>query len=97
MYGTVARIKVKPGAVEALKRLGEKYSAETSKGYVGQYVYQMDNDPDELYLAVMYESKESYRANAASPEQNERFQEMMQYFVAEPEWHDGEIVFNHTV
>jgi len=96
MYGTIARIKVKPGAVDSLKRLAEKNSAATSDGYIGQYVYQMDNDPDELYLVVMYESKERYHANANSLEQNERFQEMMQYFAAEPEWHDGEIISSHT-
>lgn len=95
MYGTVARMKVKPGAVDAFKRFGENYSAETVKGYIGQYIYKMDNDPNELYLAVLFDSKESYRANAESPEQNERFQEMMQYLAAEPEWHDGEIVFGH--
>ena len=95
MYGTVAKMKVKPGVVEKLKSLEENYSAETVKGYIGRYVYRMDNDPNELYMAVLFDSKESYRANAESPEQNERFQEMMQYLVAEPEWHDGEIVFNH--
>ena len=96
MYGTIARIKVKPGAVDSLKRLAEKNSAATSEGYLGQYVYQMDNDPNELYLAVIYESKESYRANANSPKQNERFQEMKQYFAAKPDWRDGEVIFSHT-
>jgi quinol monooxygenase YgiN len=95
MYGTVARMKVKPGAIEALKRLAEDESDGKIKGYRGQYVYQMDENPNEIYLAVMFDSKESYFANADSPEQNERFEEMMKYLAKEPEWHDGEIIFAH--
>lgn len=95
MYGTIAKMKVKPGALESLKRFAKSESDGSIKGFLGQYVYQMDDNPGELYLAVMFDSKESYIANADSPEQNERFLEMMEYLSAEPEWHDGEIVFAH--
>ena len=95
MYGTVARMKVKTGALEALKRFAETESDGAIKGFRGQYVYRMDDDPNEVYLAVMFDSKESYFANADSPEQNERYEEMMKFLAEEPEWHDGEIVFAH--
>ena len=95
MYGTIARMKVKPGALDALKRLGGEQSGQNIKGYVGQYVYQMDDDPNELYLVVLFDSKESYQANADSPDQDARFGELMQHMAAEPEWHDGEVVFSH--
>jgi quinol monooxygenase YgiN len=94
MYGTVARMKVKPGAVEALKKLSAQDANAGMAGYVGQYVYQMDNDPNELFLTVLFKDKKSYVANADSPEQNERYKEMAQYFAAEPDWHDGEIIFS---
>ena len=94
MYGTVAKLRVKPGGLEAFQR-NMKRQSEEIRGAVAQYVYRMDDDPNILYLAVIFESKEAYFKNANSPEQNERFQEMAQYFVGEPEWHDGEVVFSH--
>jgi heme-degrading monooxygenase HmoA len=97
MYGTVARLKVKPGAIEAVKRLGGEQAGLGIKGYLGQYVYQMDDDPDELFLVVLFDSRENYRTNADSPEQDSRFQELMQYMAAEPEWHDGHVIFSHHV
>jgi quinol monooxygenase YgiN len=96
MYGTIARAKVKSGALEALQSIAEA-ETERAPGYVAQYVYQMDDDPNELYIAVIFESKEAYVANAQSPEQHARFEKMMECFTAEPEWHDGEIVFTDQI
>ena len=52
----------------------------------------MDSDPTHLILAVLFESKEAYEANASSPEQDERFHKMMALLAGEPQWNDGEIV-----
>jgi quinol monooxygenase YgiN len=91
MYGTVARMKVKPGMAQKLMELMGN-PARTTPGEVGYYVYQMDNDPNEYYLAVIFESKEAYVANANSPEQHQEYLQYMQFLEREPEWHDGEIV-----
>lgn len=93
MYGTVAKIQVKPGAQEAFSRLSEIESGLDIPGMVAQYIFQMDEDPNQLYLIVMFKDKQSYVANAESPEQHERYLEMMHYLAAEPEWHDGEIIY----
>jgi quinol monooxygenase YgiN len=53
----------------------------------------MDANPNELYLVAVFESKEAYESNANSPEQDARFREMMEMLAAEPEWHDGEIIY----
>lgn len=92
MYGTIARMKVKPGGLEALKQIGET-DRTMPPGMVTQYVYQMDADPNELYLVVVFESKEAYVANAQSPEQHAQYEKLRAWFEADPEWHDGEIVF----
>jgi hypothetical protein len=42
---------------------------------------------------VVFEGKESYVANAESPETNEQYLKMRESLEAEPEWHDGEIVW----
>jgi heme-degrading monooxygenase HmoA len=92
MYGTVARLRLKPGMEERMQALSDEQTATAMPGFVGNYVYRMDNDPNEFYLVVIFDSKESYVANATSSEQHERFQQMMEMMAAEPEWHDGEIV-----
>lgn len=92
MYGTVARMRVKPGALEELWRLAAEEETQIA-GMVAQYVYRMDADPGELYLAVVFTSREAYRANAESPEQHARYEQMLRLLEGPPEWHDGELVF----
>ncbi len=92
MYGTVAKLQIKPGMEQALKAVSEQGQTEID-GIIGQYVYRMDSEPNVYYLAVMFSDKEAYEANAASPEQHERYKAYRDLLAAEPEWHDGEIVF----
>jgi quinol monooxygenase YgiN len=90
MYGTIARVKIDPAKVEELKELGRRIGV--APGQIARYVYQMDANPGELFLVVVFESREAYWANARSPDQNRRYQEMRALMLADPEWHDGEIV-----
>lgn len=92
MYGTVARMQAKPGMGQQLVDLGHSFSTEGIPGLVAEYVYQMDADPNVYYLAVVFDSKESYWANARSPEQDARYRKMRDLLAGDPEWHDGEIV-----
>src|SRR4051812_34938704 len=63
MYGTVARMHVKPGMGAQLEEL-DRQEAEMANiaGYVGEVVYQMDAEPDVYYLAIIFESKAAYDA-----------------------------------
>jgi quinol monooxygenase YgiN len=90
MYGTIARVKIDPAKVGELKELGRRIGV--APGQIARYVYQMDANPGELFLVVVFESREAYWANARSPDQNQRYQEMRALMLADPEWHDGEIV-----
>jgi quinol monooxygenase YgiN len=90
MYGTIARLQVKPGAFEQMRALGD---GDKPPGHVAVYIYQMDSNPNELYLVAVFESKEAYVANAQSPEQHTRYEQMRALLTAEPEWHDGEVIF----
>lgn len=93
MYGTVARLRVKPGGLDELKAWSPDGS-ERDRGAVAVYAFQMDDDPNEVYMVAVFESKEAYVANAESPEQDERYREMLQWLEGAPEWHDGEIVYS---
>ena len=46
MYGTVARMKAKPGTGELLAELGRQLSDDRPAGMVGTWVYQLDADPE---------------------------------------------------
>jgi quinol monooxygenase YgiN len=94
MYGTVARLRVKPDSKAKFLEVGRTQMAANISGHVATYVYQMDSDSNEFYLAVVFTSKEAYLANASSPEQNTRFEELMAVLDGPPEWHDGEVVSN---
>ena len=96
MYGTVARMRVKPGSEAALQKLTEE-TAPDIPGFVGEYIYRMENEPDVYYLTVMFENKEAYVSNAQSPEQHARYQQYREFLMDDPEWHDGEIVSNVTM
>ena len=91
MYGTIARMKGKPGALE-LFRLQE--SRRRPEGILGTYIFQMDGDPPEFWAVVVFQDRESYQKNAQSPEQDREYRALRALLLEEPEWHDGEIVFD---
>lgn len=98
MYGTIAKLKLKPGVTTDEIVAGEReFEGREVPGYVGIFIYRAENEPNTCYFAVAFESKEAYFANANSPEQQASFQKMMSYLAAEPEWHDGEIVYANWV
>ena len=92
MYGTIARFQVKPGMEAKLKELEQEYNTTPVPGSVATYIYRMDADPREYYMATVFENQEAYRANASSPEQDTRYRKFRELLMADPEWHDGEIV-----
>jgi heme-degrading monooxygenase HmoA len=93
MYGTVAHLRVQAGRGDDLARLAASYDVLDIPGFVATYVYRLDRDPDAYVMAVLFEDRESYRRNADDPEQDRRYEEMRDLLVADPEWHDGEIVW----
>jgi quinol monooxygenase YgiN len=93
MYGTVARMRLKPGAEAQMTELMRQYETLNIPGQRITYVYRMDNDPNTFMMAVVFDDKASYVANANSPEQNIRYQEMLALLEGPPEWHDGEITY----
>lgn len=91
-YGTVAKFKVRPGKLDELRKMMESEDMGGVAGLVSTLVYQMDRDSNELYLVVVFESKEAYVKNAESPEQDARYQELRALLESDPEWNDGIII-----
>jgi quinol monooxygenase YgiN len=94
MYGTVARIKTKPGMEAKLKEAMKKFDTRYVPGAINAYMYRTDANPDEYYLVAVFQDKDTYLANAESPEQDKEYNQLRELLVADPEWHDGEIVYS---
>jgi len=93
MYGTIARMRLKPGMEKQLLEQFRIFVAAKVPGSVTVYCYRMDTNPNEYYMAAVFSSKEAYQANAESPEQDARYRWMLSLLDGEPEWHDGEIIY----
>jgi heme-degrading monooxygenase HmoA len=87
-------MQIKPGKEQQLAALMKDFESARVPGFIAEYVYRMDADPNTYYLAVVFDSKESYWANARSPEQDARYRQMRELLESDPEWHDGEVA--HT-
>jgi quinol monooxygenase YgiN len=92
MYGTIARFRLKPGTKEQFIETVDSMGSAVIPGWMVDYYFQMDSDSDEFYLVAVFRDKETYLANADSPEQHERYLKLRSFLVADPEWHDGAIV-----
>ena len=92
MFGTIARMKLKPGSFEKLQALGRQMGERNAKGFQFTASYKSSADPDEVWLVIGFEDEASYRANADDPETDRMSQTMGELMAAPPEWHDGEIV-----
>jgi len=95
MYGTVAHVKVKPGKVDDFIAFSRDFADQRRpKGYIGEYIYQMDKNPNELIMAVLFQDKESYLANAQDPEMDKQYRQYREFLEADPVWHDGEVIYS---
>jgi quinol monooxygenase YgiN len=89
MYGTIARFRLKPGVRDEFVKAMDSFGGVFIPGWVADYYFQMDKDPDEFYLVAIFQDRESYLANADSAEQHERYLVFRSFLAADPEWHDG--------
>jgi heme-degrading monooxygenase HmoA len=78
-----------------LRELSDAEVAAGTPGFVFDYVYRLDSGSNEYILVVAFESREAYRANADRPEQHQFYLQFRALLEADPEWLDGEIVFEH--
>jgi quinol monooxygenase YgiN len=92
MYGSVAKMRVKPGELEELTEMMDMEGGHSPGGAVSLSVFQMDADPNEIWVVAISQSREAYRAYSESPRSHELYLKMRRALVADPEWHDGEVL-----
>jgi heme-degrading monooxygenase HmoA len=96
LYGTVAKMKLKPGAEDKMMKAMENGPEGGPEGHVATYVFKSDADPNVHFVATVFESRSAYKKFADSPEQDKRFHQMRELLAADPEWHDGEVVHHDS-
>jgi quinol monooxygenase YgiN len=92
MYGTIARLRIRPGVKDEFVKTMDSFGDAVIEGWVADYYFQMDNDSDEFYLVAIFKDKTTYQANANSSEQHQRYLKFRSFLVDDPEWHDGSIL-----
>jgi hypothetical protein len=98
MFGTVARLCVKPGAEALLLaqvktlRPGNTPGSPRMHGWLSTTIYRASRDPHELWLAVVFTDEAAYRANAELPSQHDWYVRLRGCLVADPEWIDGDVL-----
>ncbi len=92
MFGTVAKMKFKPGSFEKMQEIMKGFEDREVKGFLFNCTYQSKSDPNEVWLIVGFEDEASYRANASDPRTDEMSKQYQDLMAAPPEWHDGEIL-----
>jgi heme-degrading monooxygenase HmoA len=92
MYGTIARLHPRTGRVDELMALGESLRSASMDGFRASYLFRPDHNPyfrETVFLVAVFDDSESYRANANSPEQDARYQELRALLEDDPDWMDG--------
>ncbi len=92
MYGTIARMRLLPGAEEMFRAYWEALKDNSIPGWVSTTVTHAADDPDEIWLMVLFEDKESYLRNSESKNQDARYSRMRGCLRDDPEWNDIELI-----
>lgn len=94
MFGTIARVRVQPGRDEELREVCDAWatSMDISVGHVAEYLFKLENSPDEYMMIGIFTDRDAYFRNASEPETNRWYGKMRELLVADPEWNDGEVV-----
>lgn len=95
MFGTVARIRIKPGHEDDLARIAGEITATNPPGFVTNYVLRSKDDPQERWLIAIFESEQAYYDNASRPETNAQYERWMEITEGQPEWHDVHVEAVH--
>lgn len=95
MYGTIARVHPKPGALAQLRDYAAEFNSGVNRrvpGFVASYIFDPDQkvyDRETVFLVAIFEDEATYKANADSPEQHQDYLRMRELLEDDPEWMDG--------
>jgi hypothetical protein len=92
MYGTIARLHPRPGALEALREIIAAEADRSVAGFRAAWLVEPDQQPYDrptIFLVAVFEDATTYRANADDPVQDAEYRRMRALLEDDPEWMDG--------
>lgn len=95
MWAQLIKSRIKPGKEEEARGLSQEFQEGGQNGGAGwlrMIAMQNQNDPNESYTLIVFESEEKARENERSPEQAHRFQRLQEIFES-PEFVDLNVVY----
>ena len=95
MFGTVARVRVKPGHEKELAEMAAEITEANPPGFVTNYILQSKDDPQEKWMVAIFESEKAYYDNAEDPQTNAQYEKWMEIVEGAPEWHDVHVEAVH--
>lgn len=96
MYGTVARLRCKPGGLDWVRAWVDVQSRRGMAGWVSTTLFAADDEANVVWVCVLFESKDAYVANASTPVQDQLYHQMLTGLEEPPEWHDGTVISHLT-
>ncbi len=95
MFGSVFTMKALPGQEDALRSFQREWDTNRRPkiaGFVASYILASRDRPGEFIGVAVFDSEESYRANASAPEQHEMYLKLRALLAEDPVWNDGDVV-----
>lgn len=89
MFGTLGRMRIKPGSADELVRHFSDPEAAGARGFRGMHLL-ISEDGDEAAVAVLFEDKDSYFEMVHDPRTEAAYPRLLELTDGEPEWTDGE-------
>ncbi len=89
MFGTVGRLKVKPGKMQEVRDNMLDPQGAGAKGFRGLH-FLVPEEGNEAVVAVIFEDKDTYFQMVHDPKTDENFGKLMALLEGEPSWTDGE-------
>lgn len=89
---SVFQLKAQPGQRQAVMDHFEKWDREQKSeatGFLMSWMITKNDSVDELLGGVHFDTTENYFANAARPEQDAWYRELLALTDGEPVWFDG--------
>lgn len=94
MFGTVYRMRPKPGQAAAVEEQMHRWERERKPvvaGVAASYLFKLRDHPGELIGVAVFDSEAHYRANAEDPAQDRWYRDLRSLLETDPEWYDGDI------
>lgn len=96
MFGTIGHAHLKPGHLDQFTSLIEDWEREVRPTIPGDFISiggTPQNRPDEVVFIALARDEQTYRALAASPEQDAFYRKMLEHLGGDVTWEDVQMEF----